>query len=187
MTSLRALLVDFDGTLADTAPANHASYSAALAEVGIEISRAEFDAVAAGRNYRQFLPEILLQHGVDADPSAIARRKAELYPTFFDRIVLNQGLIALLQLHRTKCSLAVVTTASRANVHAVMCHFELEPLFDLVITGDDVTNHKPAPDAYFLAAERLACLADECLIIEDSDIGVAAGRAFGAKVLRVVI
>lgn len=185
MTHLRALLVDFDGTIADTAPANHASYSAALAEVGIELSRTEFDAVAAGRNWRQFLPEILAQHGVDADASAIARRKAELYPTFFDSIVLNEGLIPLLQLQRTKCSLAVVTTATGANVRAVMRHFELEPLFDLIVTGDDVANHKPAPDAYLLAAERLGCVPGECLVIEDSDIGVAAGRAFGARVLRV--
>ena len=81
--------------------------------------------------------------------------------------------------------ISISTTASGANVRAILDHFELASLFDLVVTGDDVAKHKPEPDAYRVAADRLGCAPEECVVIEDSDIGVAAGRAFGAPVLRV--
>lgn len=185
MKRVRALLVDFDGTIADTGAANYAAYAEALAEVGVEAPRAAFDSVAFGRNWRQFLPEMLAEAGVDADPAAVARRKAELYPSCFGSIVINEALVALLRLHKERCRVALVTTASGANVRAILGHFGLASLFDLVVTGDDVADHKPAPDAYRMAADRLGCAPDECVVIEDSDIGVAAGRAFGAPVLRV--
>jgi HAD superfamily hydrolase (TIGR01509 family) len=57
--------------------------------------------------------------------------------------------------------------------------------FDLVITGDDVQKHKPDPEAYRLAATRLGLTPEQCLVFEDSDIGMAAGLAFGAQVLRI--
>lgn len=187
MTRIRALLVDFDGTLADTAAANHAAYARALGEVGVAAPRAGFDRLAHGRNWRQFLPEMLAVAGVQADPSAVARRKTELYPSCFGSIVLNEALLSLLRLHQNTCRLALVTTASAANVLAVLDYFQLRSIFDVIVTGDEVQRHKPAPDAYHLAAARLGCASTECLVIEDSDIGVAAGRAFGAQVLRVAI
>lgn len=185
MTTARALLVDFDGTVANTGTANFAAYAAALSEVGVAVEREAFDAAAFGRNWRQFLPELLASAGVNGDPAAIARRKAELYPGCFGQISINAALVELLRISRQSCRVALVTTASGANVHAMLDHFELRDLFDLIVTGDDVTQHKPAPDAYELAARRLGCLASECLVVEDSDIGVAAGLAFGAPVLRV--
>lgn len=185
MKTIRALLVDFDGTIADTGTANHASYAAALAEVGVDMPRSAFDALAFGRNWRQFLPEMLAGAGMDADPSAVARRKAEIYPSCFESIVINDALTRLLWLQKGPCRIALVTTASGANVRAILDYFVLTPLFDIVVTGDDVANHKPAPDAYRLAAGLLGCAPEECVVFEDSDIGVAAGRAFGAPVLRV--
>ena len=55
--------------------------------------------------------------------------------------------------------------------------------FQTVVGGEHVTHHKPAPDPYLLAAERLQLRAP--LVVEDSDVGVAAGRAAGFEVLRV--
>ena len=69
-----AILVDLDGTLIETAGANYHAYAQSLAEVGLSISRQEFDARAAGRNWKQFLPEMLKQAGIDADPARLANR-----------------------------------------------------------------------------------------------------------------
>jgi beta-phosphoglucomutase-like phosphatase (HAD superfamily) len=185
MNTVQALLVDFDGTIADTGVANYVAYARALSEVGVAIGRQSFDGVADGRNWRQFLPELLAAAGVKSDPAAIARRKTELYPGCFGLININEALVQLLRLSKANCRIALVTTASGVNVRAILDHFELGALFDLIITGDDVTRHKPAPDAYELAARQLGCVARECLVIEDSCIGVAAGHAFGSPVLRV--
>ena len=72
---LRALLVDFDGTLADTEALNAEAYAAALAEAGVHVPRAEIQVRARGRSWRDFLPEWLPAAdapGVAARASVIA-------------------------------------------------------------------------------------------------------------------
>ena len=55
----------------------------------------------------------------------------------------------------------------------------------LLISADDVSRGKPAPDCYLLAAERLAVAPRECLVVEDSPQGLAAAKAAGMEVLNV--
>lgn len=182
-----ALLFDLDGTLADTAAANHAAYAQALAEVGVLVEPAAFQEAAHGRNWRQFLPELLRGAGVEADPAAVARRKQELYPEAVRGVRLNAPLLALAAAVRGPMRTALVTTASGANARALLERHALTLLFDVVITGDEVERHKPAPDAYLLAAARLGVTPGECLAFEDSDIGVASAEAAGVPVVRVVL
>lgn len=55
----------------------------------------------------------------------------------------------------------------------------------VLVTADDVSNGKPAPDAYLLAAERLGVSAANCVVVEDGLAGIEAGRAAGAYVIGV--
>lgn len=80
---------------------------------------------------------------------------------------------------------ALVTTASRSGAWAVLEHHGVGILFDEVVTGDDVREHKPSPEAYILAARRLGLAPGDCLIIEDSPVGIAAAQASGAPYLVV--
>lgn len=181
-----AFLFDLDGTLVDTAGANYAAYARALREVGVDVDRATFDAVAHGRKWRDFLPTILERAGSRADPARIAARKVVLYPEHMGDTRVNAALVALLRtLRGTSLRTALVTTASSANVQLVLGAHELHDLFDVVVTGDDVTAHKPDPGAYRLAAARLAIPAEACVAFEDSDAGVASARAAGVPVVRV--
>lgn len=185
MSEVRALLVDLDGTLVATEDANFAAYAQALAAVGVPIERARFDASARGRNWRQFLPELLQEAGVNADPALIAEDKARLYRSKLSCTVVNQPLAQLIRAARGSMRTALVTTASGSNARAVLDHHQLGELFDLIVTGSDVTRHKPHPEAYQLAADRLGVPPHQCVIIEDSDIGVASARAFGGSCIRI--
>jgi beta-phosphoglucomutase-like phosphatase (HAD superfamily) len=187
VTPYRALLIDLDGTLADTAAANYVAYAQALGEHGVSVAREHFDAVAFGRNWKAFLPALLADAGSSAEPHLIAARKADIYPALTSGIRINHPLVRLIASSRPTCRTALVTTASAANAHAVLAQHGLADLFDTVITGSDVTRHKPDPEAYLLAAERLGVTAAECLVFEDSSIGVASAQAFGAMVIRVEI
>jgi beta-phosphoglucomutase len=186
LTGVHAYLVDFDGTLADTADANYLAYASALLEVGISYSREQFDKEAFGRNWRQFLPLVLKEYGITADPAAIAARKVELYRNTARHISFNEALIFLLDNKNVNIKTALVTSASLANVVAAFAgREEVKRMFDILVTGDDVTRHKPDPQSYWIAAERLGVLPKNCIVFEDSDIGIMAGRAFGAHVLQI--
>jgi HAD superfamily hydrolase (TIGR01509 family) len=182
---LRALLFDLDGTLVDSARANHAAYSRALFEVGARVEPDEVARAAAGRQWREFLPAILRHAGVQCDPAAVARRKGELYRDMLGELRPNLALLSLAESVRPDMKIALVTTASEESVRAVMRLFDLDHLFDLVITGDDVTRHKPDPEAYHLALARLQLKPRECLAFEDSDVGAASAGAAGITVVRV--
>ena len=184
-TAPPALLFAFDGTLADTGDANHGASAQALREVGVEIDRATFDRVALGRNWREFLPALLA--GTGAAPDEVAARKAALYPHFASRIRFNPQLLGLIEHRAAGTRLGLVSSASRRNLHsACSARPQLLRAFDVIVSGDDVTLHKPDPQAYQLAARRLGVSPTECLVFEDSEPGVGAGVAFGAQVLRVL-
>ncbi len=185
MNPINGLLVDMDGTLVDTATANYEAYAAALRAGGVSVAREAFDEVALGRNWRQFLPALLGAAGSDADPAAVAAHKAEIYPSKIPLTLVNKALVALLRTGRPRWRTALVTTASSPNVTAVLRYHQLEDLFDTIVTGSEVTRHKPDPEAYHLAAARLNLSPAECLVVEDSDIGVASAAAFGARCLRI--
>jgi len=185
MRRVQALLFDLDGTLVDTSEANYTAYSQALAEFGVSIEPRAIAAMAADRQWREFLPELLRGAGVDADPASIASRKGELYRTAIGGVRVNSALLGLAAAVRPTIRTALVTTASASSVRAIMAHFGMEALFDVVITGDDVARHKPDPEAYRVAAERLSVHADACLAFEDSDAGAASAVAAGMAVVRV--
>jgi beta-phosphoglucomutase len=183
MTGVKALLVDLDGTLVDTAEANFAAYRAALEPCGVALTREWWLANGFGRNWRQFLPELLGESGAAAQD--VAARKAALYPDYLPQTLLNQPLVKLIEWLKPAARTALVTAASRSATDLLLDFHDLRRLFDEVVTGDDVAEHKPSPLAFEAAAQRLGVTCAECLVIEDSDVGIAAAAAFGAPCLVV--
>lgn len=185
MSEAQALIFDLDGTLVDTDDANFRAYVAALREVGVNVDRARFDAAARDRNWRAFLPDLLAQAGVVADAAAVAARKRALYRAQCGALRFNEGLLAVARLARATARIGLATTASASSVADVLSPRGLAGAFDAIVTGDDVRRHKPAPDAFLLCAQRLAVEPARCIVFENSDIGEAAARDAGMRVVRV--
>ncbi len=79
---------------------------------------------------------------------------------------------------------ALVTGSSRGEAHAALRHLG-GVAFAIVVAAEDVTRSKPSPDGYLKAIAHLGIPPNECLVIEDSVAGIAAGRAAGCIVLAV--
>jgi HAD superfamily hydrolase (TIGR01509 family) len=79
--------------------------------------------------------------------------------------------------------LAVVSSSSCSEIEPMLEAGGLRQYFATVVGGENVKRHKPAPDPYLLAAERLGLRAP--LVVEDSEAGLASGRAAGFEVLAV--
>ncbi|MBO5882420.1 MAG: HAD hydrolase-like protein, partial [Alistipes sp.] len=90
MSYIKLILLDFDGTLADTRRANGEAYIQALSEVGIHITLEEYNAKYFGMRCREFLRDV----GIEDDIAArnLRQRKVEIYPNYFDSVTLNTPL-----------------------------------------------------------------------------------------------
>ena len=62
---------------------------------------------------------------------------------------------------------------------------ELVDLFDVIITGNDIIKGKPDPQVFFMAAEKMAVEAKECVVFEDAVLGVEAAKRAGMKCVGI--
>ncbi len=187
MAILKAIFVDFDGTLVDSELANAHAYRLALQEVGISCSLQTLESLIIGNHWSQFLPKIV-GAGYSAELGQdIATRKKKQYSTFYHSINVNIPLVKLLTNLSPNISLAVVSNASQDSINDILAAKELGQLFKFVIGSEDFKKGKPDPEPYVLAMKKLNILPDECLAIEDSEAGFQSATAAGIKILKVQI
>lgn len=181
---IRLLLLDFDGTLADTRRANTLAYVATLAEAGYALTEEEYEARYFGMRCEEFLTRFGIKD--PAERERLRLRKIALYPTFFDTVRLNEPLWAFCQQFRAQGGRVwIVSTGSRANIDNVMRHLGLADGVDGILSGSDVRTAKPSPECFLEAMRREGVAPSETLIFEDSAIGLEAARRSGAAYFRV--
>jgi len=196
---LRALLFDFDGTLAETERFGHrVAYNRAFAELGLdwewdEALYGKLLAVAGGKErVLHFIESARPPVPPGADPRQLAgdihRAKAEQFAELAPLIPLRPGVLRLVrEAHAAGVVVAIVTTAAEAGVAAVLgAHPELAAAVGLIAAGDVVDRKKPAPDIYLWALARLGLAPGDCVAIEDSAIGLQAALAAGVPALVTV-
>ena len=181
---IKLLLLDFDGTLADTRRANTLAYVDALAEEGYTLDERTYTEKYFGMRCPEFLADI----GFTApdDIARIRRRKIELYPSHFDTVRLNLPLWNFVRSFRRAGGRAwVVSTGHADNIRNAMEFLGIADDFDGILTGDDTDAPKPAPDCFLKAMQTEGALPEETLIFEDSEIGLEAARRSGAAFVKV--
>lgn len=182
-----AVLWDLDGTLVDSADDHFDSWLEALGAEGRTVTRGEFEATFGQRNDR-ILERWL---GPDATPD-LTRRIAEAKETAYRRLVHRRGLLVLpgaerwvRHLHEAGRRQAIVTSAPRANVDAVLDVLGWHGFFEAIITAEDVGAGKPDPEAFLKAAGRLGVPPARCVVVEDAAAGVEAARRGGMRSIGV--
>lgn len=177
-----AILFDLDGTLIDTETVAMATGMAAFAAHGHPVDLAFMhgligkDEPTASRLIGAALP--------GADLAAINRDWRAAFEAGVDAgLPLKPGADVLLA--HTACPLAIVTSTGRAGAHRKLAVAGIAQAFRLVVTLDDVTAPKPAPDPYLLAASLLGLPPERCLVFEDSETGAEAAHRAGCTVVQV--
>src|ERR1043166_9490897 len=125
--------------------------------------------------------------GITASTEELMRRRGEIATEFFaNKIGLFPHVKEVLEeLRDMKLRLAVATSSVSASARPFLDRHQLTSFFEVIITGDEIERGKPHPDIYLRAAEKLGVAPNECLVIEDSLSGVAAGKAAGMRVAAI--
>ncbi|MDE2118535.1 MAG: HAD-IA family hydrolase [Betaproteobacteria bacterium] len=200
--TLKAIIFDVDGTLADTEDAHRIAFNKAFAEshLGWNWDAALYDKllkVTGGKERIKYFVETCLpgfQKPADYDGFVkhLHAVKTGHYNAMLreGRIPLRPGIKRLIaEAKQAGLKLAIATTTSPENV-ATLLRQGLgnngEALFDAIGCGDIVPHKKPAPDIYYWVLQQLHLNASDCIALEDSENGLRSSLAAGIKTFVIV-
>lgn len=183
MAEISLVIVDFDGTLVDTFQSNFLAYQKCFLDFGMILTEEEYRQ-SFGLSFNEFMS----RKGI-SDISLIASirsRKSEIYPNFFHLLRVNTSLFDFLgKFKKSGRKIAMASTARRINLVNILRYLEVDNLFDLILTAEDVVHTKPSPEVYNLIMDHFNIEAASTLIFEDSAVGIASAKSSGASYIKI--
>ena len=194
MSSLKSIIFDMDGTLADTEELHRRAFNLAFRERACPLnwSRLEYKQLLSISGGRERIHHCLQRAGMagaelQQTVDAVHRRKSALYRQILvsDVITLRPGIRRLVQECRAAgLKLAIATSSSTDNVNTLLSRTfgsAGRDMFDAMVTCDLVAAKKPSPAVYFRALSELGLEAEHCIAIEDTSNGNLAALAAGIR------
>ncbi len=186
-----AVLFDLDGTLVDSERESGLAMALALEEgLGVRVSQEELDFIV-GRSWHEIDTRLRAAHGARLGWSL--ERLIDESTRARARVIAEQGMRILPGAVETVRRLgqgrvrALVTGSGRAEARQALDVLGLVDEFAVLFASEDYARGKPAPDGYLAAAAQLGVQPLDCLVVEDSRAGIAAGRDAGMTVVAVSI
>ncbi len=167
-------IFDMDGTLMNSEIWHHESWNQMVGEFGIPRLSTELLWSYGGMPTIEISRDICRRFNSDADPVAMSARKTELYRDVYMMRAEPFPMICdlLKELKASGKRIAIATSSHQEEAQFLLGKNSLLPYIDALVTGDMVTRGKPNPDIYLLAAEKLQGKIDDCLVFEDTVIGM---------------
>jgi HAD superfamily hydrolase (TIGR01509 family) len=174
---VKAVIYDFDGTLADTFSLHLEAYSFALGKFNIqatddEVIRNCFNKLddQAAKNFK--INNLALFSKYYRQGILEATRKTKLYPNV---------VTTLETLKKNGLQLGIATARKKKEMIEIFKVLKIEKYFDILMTHDDVKNKKPDPEIFLAVCDKLEVGNHEVIIVGDSDVDIIAANKMNAK------
>ena len=180
-----AIIWDMDGVIVDSASFHFAAWQEVFSRRGAKFTREDFTRLFGSRN--DFIIRSVLGQNISQEDIATiaAEKEQEFRSRIKGEITLLPGVSRLLNILKGKLKMALATSAPPENIDLILGELNLKEYFDCVVSGHEVAESKPSPELYSLAAQRLGADPQNCIVIEDSPLGIKAALAAGMKCLAV--
>lgn len=189
ITQSKGVVFDLDGVLVDTAIYHFQAWKRLANELGIDFTAAENEQLK-GVSRMQSLEKILHWGRLDLDEKKkllLAAQKNVWYLEFIQQMdeggLLPGARELLIWLHDQGFKVALGSASKNAKL--ILQRTGIESLFDAVVDGNVVNESKPNPEVFLRAATYLGLDPHDCLVFEDAQAGIDAGRAAGMMVVGV--
>jgi len=182
--SFRAYLFDCDGTIVDSMPLHYVAWKKTLEEWNC-VYEEELFYSWGGRPVTEIITRLNEMQGLHMPIEEVAHRKERLYLDQLTHLKAIPEVVEHIEAQHGRIPLAVVSGSRRESVINSLTSVHLLDKFDVMVCAEDYKNGKPAPDAFLLAAKRLGVAPKDCLVFEDTDLGIQAATAAGMASVRV--
>ncbi len=176
---VKAIFWDNDGVLVDTEVLYFQATQSVLAENSIRMTRDQFIQISLEEGRSAFM--LAIEQGMS--PKAIAHLREERNRRYSDLLqngaLLLDDVIDTLSRLRNKVRMGIVTSSRQEHFDIIHANTDILPYFDFVLTRKDYKRSKPNPDSFLKAMKHCELTREECLIVEDSERGLAAANAAG--------
>jgi len=183
---LQAVLWDLDGVIADTGIYHYRAWREVFSQMGIEFTEEHFMRHFGQRNdtiIRDTVNETISPEALEA----IADKKERAYRRLVAGNIeaLPGAIELLLSLREHRIKSAIASSAPPDNVRIIIEGLRINKYFDAIACGREVTEGKPSPQIFLLAAEKLEVEPAGCVVIEDAVAGIAGAKRAGMKCIAV--
>lgn len=176
---IKAVLFDLDGTLLDSFPMHYVAYEAMFSRFGIAMSRELFLSSYSPNWYHTYeafgLAKERWEEANELWLSEAARHAPQLFP----------GVVEMLTELNKSFALGIVTSGSKTRVLADLDRTDIAPFFETVVTGDDISEPKPAPEGLEIALRQMSVSAAEAVYVGDAHADFEMARNAGARFFGV--
>ncbi len=180
-----ALIFDFDGTLADTMFFHWKAWEIVARRHGIKLDQKRLYSMG-GIPSRDILLILRREQSLpDLDIEAAAKEKEAEYVRMMGKVRLIEPIASIARENRGKLPMAIATGGRRSIMETILPQLGIQDWFQAVVTSQDVTRQKPAPDIFLEAARRLGVEPQYCRGYEDTDLGLEGIRAAGMEAVDV--
>jgi len=181
--NIKAILFDLDGTLFKTEAYQIKAWDEVLRKRGIIVSPKDYFRYI-GKTALEVEKDLADEFGLNIEEGELEKEKEELILKWFrgedlELMPYAREALEFFSSH-PNLKLALCTSGSEKEVICKLKKNNLSDKFDVIITKDDVSKGKPAPDIYLEAMKKLGLQGGECLAVEDTEHGLEAAKRAGA-------
>jgi|Napbiome12C3dose_1001474.scaffolds.fasta_scaffold00001_41 HAD superfamily hydrolase (TIGR01509 family) len=185
---IKAVIFDMDGLMVNSEPIQSKAFEFVIRQYGkIPIFNANGMIQTVGITAKDSWVRLKKALGIEADLDTLVREKEEAYQKLIKTDLQPQeGLIPLVELLKEKgLKRAIASNAPLNTIILVLESLKLSQDFGVIVSGTTVPKGKPHPDIFLQAAKQLEVRPEDCLVLEDAESGVEAGKRAGMKVIAV--
>ena len=183
--TFKAYLFDCDGTIADSMPLHYVAWSKALSEWNCPFSEELFYAWG-GMPVADIISALNAKHGLQMPVVDVALRKEQLYFEILPQLKAVPEVLEHIEARYGQIPFAVVSGSTRDSVTASLEALKILDRFDTMVCAGDYTRSKPDPEPFLVAAQRLGIAPPDCLVFEDTDMGIQAATAAGMASVKIL-
>lgn len=175
-----------DGTIVDSAPYHRLSWREIFAQRGIEFTEDDF-MFAFGRRNEEIIRKIVSPDISQQELDIISDEKEKIFRSYIkNKIRALPGVVELIKsLSEANFQLAIVSSTPMENVQLITETLDIKKYFSLLISGKEVTEGKPSPQGFLLAAKKLGVEPQNCIVMEDAEAGVRAAKRGGMHCIAI--